>query len=57
MLKKVSLVAAVASHPPTRNAAVVLRPAAVAQLPRPVAVVVALLVVAAVVVGVAVARA
>ena len=33
-----------------RNAAVVLRPAAVAQLPRPVAVVVALLVVAAVVV-------
>jgi len=43
-----------------RNAAVVLRPAAVAQLPRPVAVVVALLVVAAVVVVagvVAVARA
>jgi len=45
-----------------RNAAVVLRPAAVAQLPRPVAAVVALLVVAAVVVvavvvAVAVARA
>ena len=38
-----------------RNAAVVLRPAAVAQLPRPVAVVVALLVVAAVVVAVVVA--
>jgi hypothetical protein len=42
-----------------RNAAVVLRPAAVAQLPRPVAVVVALLaaVVVAVAVAVAVARA
>jgi hypothetical protein len=37
-----------------RNAAVVLRPAAVAQLPRPVAVVVALLVVAAAVVAAAV---
>jgi hypothetical protein len=37
-----------------RNAAVVLRPAAVAQLPRPVAVVVALLVAAAVVAAAAV---
>jgi hypothetical protein len=40
-----------------RNAAVVLRPAAVAQLPRPVAVVVALLAAVVVAVAVAVARA